>query len=193
MSNPIARLIYRVEQLERKLANVVREGRVTQRDAATGRVKVAIAEGDSGPVETPWIKPAEHGGVLQTWALPKVGQHMKLISPDGEIGRNTIAIAHSYANGVDQPSTDGDEPMFKVGNAEIRIKDGRISIKVGAATMTLTDGVIELKVGDVSQTLRGDGTTFAGGTIKHDGKSIDAGHIHGGVAPGPVNTDVPAN
>jgi len=144
MSDVITALIFRVEQLERKMANMCRDGRVTQRDPAKG-IKVAIAEGPDGkPVETPWIKPSEQGGVLVTWALPKVGQHMKLISPDGEIGRNTIAIPHSYANGVDQPSTEADEPMFKVGDAEFRLKNGRIRMSVGGEGFEITPAGLQM-------------------------------------------------
>jgi len=143
MSNIIAQLIYRIEQLERKQANLVREGRVTQRDPAKG-IKVAIADVDGKPVETPWIRPSEQAGAFSTFALPSIGQHMKLISPDGEIGKNTMAVPHSYTDQYGQPSQEADEPIWKKGNAELRIKDGQITVKVGGNGFVLTEASLQM-------------------------------------------------
>jgi phage gp45-like len=52
---------------------------------------------------------------------------------------------------------------------------------------------IEFAVGGCTMTMTASGFEFTGGTIKHDGKSIDKNHIHGGVMSGPANTGVPAN
>ncbi|WP_243368859.1 phage baseplate assembly protein V [Microvirga solisilvae] len=52
---------------------------------------------------------------------------------------------------------------------------------------------IEMKVGGVSMTMTADGIAFTGGEVTHDGKHIDASHIHGGVVPGGGTSSVPAN
>lgn len=177
MSNVLVTLIRRVEELERRLANIVREGRVTQRDPQKG-IKVAIADVDGKPVETPWIKQSEQGGGMRTWALPALGQHMKIISPDGEIGHNSMAVPHWYANGHDQPSGEADECVIaQVGDTAILIKNGQLTIRSGGVEWTFT----------------GSGFDQTGGHHKHDGKNTGKDHVHGGILPGPANTDVPSN
>lgn len=173
MSNPFASLVYRIEQLERRLANMVREGRVTDRDPAKG-IRVAIADVDGQPVKSPWIKPSEQGGNLRTFALPAIGQHMKLISPDGEIGRNTMAVPHSYTDDHAQPSQEADEPCWQVGDASIRIKDGQLTITVGGCTWVFT----------------GAGFAQTGGTITHDQVNIGKTHGHITAPPGPPGPPV---
>lgn len=177
MSNPIATLIRRVEELERRLANVVREGRVTQRDPVKG-IKLAIADVEGKPVETPWIRQSEQGGALRTYALPAIGQHMKVFSPDGEISANSMAVPHWYANGHDQPGGDADECVIgRVGDTALLIKAGQFTIRSGGCEWTFT----------------GSGLIQTGGSIAHDGKNIGKDHTHGGVLPGLASTDVPNN
>lgn len=141
--NPIAEILRRLGELERKQANIVREGRVTQRDPGKG-VKIAIADIDGKPVETPWIRPMEQAGGLKTFALPAIGQHMKVFSPDGEIGRNSMAVPHSYTDQHGQPSQEADEAMLQYGNAEIRLKNGQITIKVGGGGFVLTEANLQM-------------------------------------------------
>jgi len=164
-------MAFRLTELERRVNNTVREGRAVEIDPAKG-VRVAIAEGSDGnPVLSPWIKPMEQAGTLVSWSPPKIGQWFKLISPNGEIGPNSIAIPHSYANGIEQPSTNPDEPMFKVGNSEVRLSGSAVTIKgsklVIAADVEITGGIIA------------------------NGKNIGSDHAHVGVLPGGGNTGEP--
>lgn len=170
--NLIERLIMRVEELERRLNNVVREGRVTDVDAAKGLIRLALAEGESGEtVKSPWVRPSENAGSLQTWALPSEGQWMKLFSPGGEIGKNSMALSHSWANDKGQPSSDGSEPMLKSGSSEIRLKDGQVTIN---ATKIVLNGAVETN-----------------GTLKNNDKDVGSTHRHGDVVPGGGQTGVP--
>jgi hypothetical protein len=72
-------------------------------------------------------------------------------------------------------------------STQIRSDDGKQVLDIHP-----TNGFTMTSEG-VSMTLTKDGVDFTGGHIKHNGKSIDASHIHGGVMAGAATTDVPAN
>lgn len=158
-------LLRRVEELERRLNNVVREGRVTQVDPIKG-VKLSLDDGPNGVVESPWMKPADDDGVLKGWNPKRVGQWMKVISPNGEIGAASIAIPHSHNDsGGGAPSQDLSEPMLKVGGTELRLKDG---------VATLSAKKIALK-----------GGVEISGTVTANGVDIGDQHRHRDTMAGP--------
>lgn len=68
-----------------------------------------------------------------------------------------------------------------------------IELRIEDTTLTMTADEIVSQVGGTRLTQTDAGWEFEGGTIKHNGKSIDDSHIHGGITIGPDNTDVPAN
>lgn len=165
-------ILRRIEELERRQANLVRDARVTQVDAMKG-VKLSIDDGPNGAVETPWIKPAEDDGVLKGWNPRRVGQWMKVISPNGEIGAASIAIPHSHnESGGGAPSQDLTEPMLKVGSTVLRLKDGVLSL---AATKIVMTGDVEI----------------SGSSLTHNGQNIGSTHVHGGVVKGGADTTTP--
>lgn len=72
-------------------------------------------------------------------------------------------------------------------STQIRSDDGKQVFDIHPANgFTMTSEGVSMK-------LTKDGVDFTGGHIKHNGKSIDAAHIHGGVMSGASTTDVPAN
>jgi hypothetical protein len=82
--------------------------------------------------------------------------------------------------------------MQKVGGKYELKADGGMDQKVtGTHTIESSDSVV-LKVGGVSMTLSGSGVVFSGGTITHDGKTIDKTHRHTDVMTGPDLTGPPA-
>lgn len=52
---------------------------------------------------------------------------------------------------------------------------------------------IALKCGSVGFTMTDAGVDFTGGYVRHNGVSIDDGHVHGGVTPGASDTSEPSN
>ena len=113
--------------------------------------------------------------------MPKVGQWMKLFSPNGEIGKNSMAVPHSYANGVDQPSTNGDEPMWKVGQSTLKMSNGHLEIRCGATVIELTPAGVLINGQKIE--------TF--GDLTNNGKKVGSDHKHTGVTPGGGKTGEP--
>ena len=91
-------LVRRVTELERRMANVIQTGTVSDVDYDKGRYRVQINEGDDGkPVKTAWIPMAEQAGWskdtdiegVSTWSLLIKGQQVHVLSRDGEVGENS--------------------------------------------------------------------------------------------------------
>lgn len=168
----LERVLRRIEELERRLNNVVREGRVTQVDGK-GRVKLAIDDGPNGVVESPWIKPGDDDGVMRGWNPKRVGQWMKVISPNGEIGAASIAIPHSHnESGGGAPSQDLKEPMLKVGASELRLSAGVMTL---CGAKLVIEAPVEIK----------------GASLTHNDKNVGSTHVHTQVTPGPADTGPP--
>lgn len=166
-------ILRRLEELERRLANIAREGRVTQVDAKKG-VKLSIDDPEGGaPVETPWIRPVDDDGVLKGWNPRRVGQWMKVISPNGEIGAASVAIPHSHnESGGGAPSQDLAEPMLKVGQSELRLANGVLTLR---GARLLIEAPVEIR----------------GASLTHNGTNVGDTHVHGDVMPGPADTGLP--
>ncbi len=113
-------IIHRLEELERRLANVVRMGRVVEVDAARGLVKLQAAG-----LTTDWLPWTTQAGEVNVFIPPSVGQQMMLVSPSGEPGQGW-AVPAGFSNQFAQPHDQAGE------KAELK---GKISLKVYKLTV----------------------------------------------------------
>ena len=71
---------YDLAELERRLANVIRIGKIIEADYAAARVRVA-----SLGLETDWLPfVAQRAGKDRTWQPPEVGEQVVVFSPSGD-------------------------------------------------------------------------------------------------------------
>jgi hypothetical protein len=128
MAEDFERLIFRLAELERRIRNVVRYGRVAEVDAAKGRVKVIDEEaggGDGKSITTDWLPWAEIGGAFKTWTPPSVGQQVAVISPSGNLGQGLV-LPNAFSDQFPPPSDQGDEHVMTVGETRITVKGNEI-------------------------------------------------------------------
>lgn len=183
----------RIADLERRLASQSRTGVVSEVDPAQGLARVRLLDGDQEFLTgwIPWEEPA--AGSNKTHNPPSVGQQVRIHSESGDLHDASIqGSLNSGANG--RPSGAGDEyVMAAVGACRVAVSGGgsQCRISVGAASITLTDAEINLAVGGFSLSLSAAGAVNTGGSISHDGKDIGKTHTHGGVRPGPADTNTP--
>jgi len=149
------------------------------------------------------LKGEEFQGVprLQQWGQtghPPIGSHVLFVRlGDGSDRATILGIDHAdYAPKDLQPGHkaiyDQNGHFLKFAGsqgtlhspANLRIEGVDIVIE---ASSSLT-----LKVGAVTVTITGGGVAISGGTVTHDGRSIDKTHKHTGVTPGGALTGVPA-
>lgn len=172
----IAHLARRISELERRVSSQMRHGTVEEVDAAKGLVRMRLGEEGGTPFIGPWVPYSQMAGGFKAHIPPTVGQQMTMLSPTGEF-EQAVAMPMTWSNQNQSPSDKPDENVITYGNVTITIKDNLFKVQVGGVTYDFT----------------GQGIDVNGGHIKHDGKKIDSGHIHGGVIPGGGETDVPAN
>jgi phage baseplate assembly protein V len=131
----------RIEQLDRRLNNTVREAKVVEVDASKGIAKVEAHGLKSG--WSPWL--ARAGDIIE-WEPPTVGERVLFISPTGEPGQGLI-LQGGYSNQFPQPSTDKGERLVKLGDNIISMtKDRTIAGFKNGGRMIAKKNLVKLKV-----------------------------------------------
>jgi hypothetical protein len=128
MAEDFERLIFRLTELERRVRNIVRYGRIAEVDAAKARVKVIDEEqggGDGRSITTDWLPWAEIGGAFRTWTPPSVGQQVAVISPSGNLGLGLV-LPNAFSDAFPPPSDKGNEHVMAVGETRIIIAGDEI-------------------------------------------------------------------
>ncbi len=139
LENHAVEEVRRREELERRMRNVVRPGRVTQVDPAKNLVKIAWAQDEDGKdLESPWIPWVERAGAIRTWTPPAAGEQVLMFSPSGDISTHSWVMPGGFTDQFGQPHDKAAEHKLVVGNAEILAKDGEVHIKVGNSRVVIT-------------------------------------------------------
>lgn len=177
IGDALADLYHRIAELERRLSNTKRTGKVTDVDGAKGLVRVDLGRDDDGNVvKSPWIKPQEiAAGGLKSSFLPTVGEQIDVISENGD-------MTDAYAS-MSLPSKDNKRPhdkpgegVFEKGPMRIEMAEDRIILKVGNAKIAIRDGEIVAEVA-------GAKTVLVASEITHE-----AGQVHVAGKGGPTTT-----
>lgn len=154
LGRAILSLDKRIEQLDRRLNNLVREAKVLEVDAEKGLVKVEAHGLKSG-----WMPWAERAGTVREWAPPAKGERVVVLSPTGEPGQG-IVLAGGFSDQFKQPSTDAGERLIQIGDNRVSMtKDRTIVGFPDGGRAVLKEGLAKLKVGD------GTWLVLAGGQI----------------------------
>lgn len=181
-----------ITDLQQRLANLIRVGRVHSVDLEAARLRVAFGSGNiSGWV--PWM--TSRAGTTREWNPPAVGEQIALINPSGQdnagfampggIYRNDAPANGNEAAKVVLNLDDAGEWAVYVGNAHIKVKNGEIKLTVDGVHMTMTHTGLDIH-GDVTV----QGKIEATGLIKGGGVTLQT-HVHGGVQSGGSNTGGP--
>ena len=156
-------ILNRIEELERRMANTVRLGRVIKVDAARGLVKLKVAE-----LETGWVPWTAQAGEINVFAPPSVGQQMMLVSPSGEPGQGWAAPA-GFSNQFAQPHDKGGEMKITHGavvvftdGSVIRVKADHAVIEADKVDLGGEGGPAVARIGDKTS----DGATIVSGSSK---------------------------
>ena len=185
---------FRLIELARRLANVVRPGVVAEADYALARVRVQY--GGPGAVTgwLPWLA-GRSGGDREWWA-PEIGEQVLILAPSGELS-NGIVLAAIYQTSRPAPASSSDVHLVRYSDgAEIEYDRAEHRLRAvlpegGAAEITAPDGVTIIGdvtvTGDVAVTggvtatedieadgnVTADGNVEAGGNVEADGNVSD--------------------
>jgi len=172
-------------ELDRRLANLIRLGRIAQADYAGAKVRVNIGDILTGWL--PWL--TGRASSDKSWHAPEVGEQVLVLSPSGEFNQGVVLA------GVFQTAYPA--PVDSVDKHHVTYADGAV-IEYDRAAHHLkavlpAGGTLEL-VADGGITIDGDitltGTLTASVDVVANGISLHD-HVHGGVQAGASNTGVP--
>ena len=141
MSSEFEDLLRRIPEIERRLRNVVRYGRVAEVDPAKGLVRMIDEGGGEGQDYTSTWRPwAEVGGGIRTWRPPTVGQQVVMFSPSGNLA-DGIVFPAAFSDAAPQPSDKGDEIVETIGATTLKMRGD--AVHLSSPTIVL-DGDVHL-------------------------------------------------
>ena len=105
---------FELAELARRVAQIVRPGRVDEVDAGRALVRVRWdVDADGAPVVTnwrPWLPSI--AGAARSWRAPSAGEQVVLLSPDGDIAQSFVLPA-LYSDASPAPSDDPDKVVVR--------------------------------------------------------------------------------
>lgn len=198
--------------LARRVANMIRTGRVAEVDHAAARVRV-----QSGDILTEWLPWQTHrAGNTRTWNPPTIGEQVMILSPSGEPAAGMV-IPALYCQDHQAPDTSPDTHVIEYPDGAIisynhvtsalvasGIQTGMIQAAVSVTLDTpLTHCTGKLTVDDLltyGNGIAGTGGannniingefTHVGGELSSNGIVLHT-HLHTDVQPGGGNTGTP--
>jgi phage baseplate assembly protein V len=173
ITDPIAQLLRRVEELERRVRRTVYQGTVTDVDKSKRMVRVddGLADADADPHKTDWLYWTElagsGSGSLKSKTLPVVGQAVTVICPSGTPESGIVIPGHFTDDNTEPDSDDDDYVRMNGDGAVSRMKGKEIEHKIGDnVSIKLDDNLITLKVGNSTITIEPNQITLTSDTIE---------------------------
>lgn len=167
-----------LEMLKTRFGEMIRIGPIEEIDAAKG-YRIKLADGEDGPVLSPWLPHPESGGQSSSWMPLSKGQVVGVLSPNGDM-RQGVLLRSGFTDNNQPPSEDLAANVLKAFGITITMKAG--TVKVEGDVEIIGDVEIE---GDLKVTGNVD---FYGGHVQHEDTNIGADHVHAGVVPGAADT-----
>jgi phage baseplate assembly protein gpV len=174
--------IFRITELERRLANVIRSGVVVDVNYQTAKCRVAF--GNILTEELPFF--ASSAGGTKSWSPPSVGETVVVFSPSGEINIGFVLCGiYTNANPANSNSPSKTKTTFSDGN----------SIEYDTATHTLTvvsgsNVTVNCPQVNLNGSVSVSGSVTVSGDVTAGGISLKT-HKHGGVKAGGDQSGTP--
>lgn len=155
------------DDLDRRMASMMLSGKVAEIDGDRIRLEIQPQDSRTGkPFLSPWVQLQEAAGQTGTHFPVKVGDPMRLMSPNGELGPQSLAIRDGYTD-QDKNPTDQKQGELMIAH------DGPVRIK-GSAIV-----------------LEADSVDAKSASLTHNGVNVGENHKHTDVVPGPALTGPP--
>jgi len=178
----IEELSSKINQLERRMNNMIREGEIADVDYEKG-----LASMKAGDVEMPMSSWLTRAGAVRDWNPVTKGERAIWFSPTGEPGQGLI-LPGGFSKNFPQNHNGGAEPRRTIGDYTFTEASGGPTWVAGGITMKLSSAGLQIEGGGASFTLGPDGYAQNGGSKTHDGMNVGSSHVHGGVVRGGTDT-----
>lgn len=142
---------FEVTELDRRLSNLIRLGRIEQADYAAGKVRVKV--GENVTTWLPWLTQRAGGDV--TWHAPEVGEQVVILAPSGELNQGVV-LAAVFQSAYPQPVNNKDKHHVKYQDGAVVEYDRaahhlKAVLPAGATVELVADGGISI-TGDITLT-----------------------------------------
>lgn len=176
---------YRLAELERRLANVVRTGVIAEADYSAARVRVQYAEDENDePVTTAWLPwVTRRAGAAIEWWAPEVGEQVTILSPSGELTQGVVLPA-MFSTAHPAPSSDPKVRRTNYGDGSFVEYDENthtmtVTVNSGGDTVLNTTGNLDAVVGGNADVMADGHANVTANGINLDG--ADGGGVKGAV------------
>lgn len=133
-------------EVVRKLANLIRLGKVVEIDGANVKVKI-------GKVITPWLPIISTAGETVIWIPISIGEQVAVFSPYGESAQGFVLRSINYddfpaASGQNAISVNTKHDVTVAGECKCDVLFNHgFEIRVGNASLKISDSAIQLSCG----------------------------------------------
>lgn len=184
-----------LEDGQRRLSASQISGKVVEIDGDQVRLELEPTNPKTGKAFlSPWVKlqDAASADASTSSSMPvAVGDPMRLMSPNGELGPLSLAIRDSHTSDAENPGSN-DELALVFGNGALRISEGALRLSFGDSELHLSAGSAFLKQGGTKHQLSGGASAITSSSHNHNGVNVGADHTHQNVMPGGGVSGVPA-
>jgi len=160
-----------IGDMQRRIANMFRVGKVAEVERDTARVKVQF--GDAVTAWLPWM--TGRAGAVRDWNPPSVGEQVCVCSPMGEIEAGFVMFG-SINTTANAAPTSG-ENVYRIDVPS----GGTFEIRVGGATLTFSGGKITTNCNVETS------ADVKAGTISLKNHT----HVHTSPEPAPTGAPIP--
>lgn len=128
---------YAVNDLDRRLANLLRIGTIAEVSTSTKLARVTI--GDITTDWLPWLV-KRAGNNVKTWWAPDVGEQVIVFSPGGELGQGVIggSLFQSETSGFEANGSELENDRIEVGDALFELSNSLVKLR------SASGGVVEI-------------------------------------------------
>lgn len=125
------RTLYKVaDDLDRRMASMMLSGNVKEVKGNLVQLEILPEDSRTGkPFLSPWVQVQEAAGQSGSHLPVKVGDPMRLMSPNGEIGPQSLAVRDGYTNDAKNPTDKPQEEMIFANDGPIRLRGSPIILE----------------------------------------------------------------
>ncbi|MCV6548563.1 MAG: hypothetical protein OIF56_14995 [Cohaesibacter sp.] len=175
LADNFRRIFNRLSALERAVQNMIRVGNVVAVDNEKDTAEISVGKGD--PIDARAM--SFGSGAVKLRITVSKDQAVTLFCPGGD-ARQAFFVPGDWTGKNESPSSNADEVMLTIGAVKIIADAEKVVISAGGSSITITESGIVTE-GNVDHN---------NGHVRNDGVSIDKGHKHKDVTPGPAPTGI---
>ncbi len=158
-----------VDDNQRRTAATMMPGQIAEIDGNRVRIELGPLDSRTGKkFLSPWVQLQDAAGGTASHTPVQVGDPMRLLSPNGELGPHSLAIRDSHTDDAPNPTDDNQELVLAHAGCTLRMRDGALVLEQEDSSITLSGGEVRI----------------ASDALFHNSKNVGDTHKHGGVMPG---------